>query len=482
MSSFAGVLPFDGSAPTIDAVDVDTRSPLPHTEFSFATWDAQRKELFCARDRFGARPFYYARTPRALVFSDSLETVLAHPDVSLELDERFVADYLATGVTDDAEATIYANVRRLPPAHTMRCDTDGRLVLERYWTPPARAPKPRRDAVRHLEAALKEAIADRITGPSAVVFMSGGLDSTLLAALTREVRPETRLLAGTSVYRTRIADVEEPFADEAARSIGIPIRKFILDDYPPLQALEAPVWTAEPGPLLTAPMTREIYREAAEHAPVALHGHPADAVLSIDLSAWLRALPPAKRVAELLRYTIARRRPPYFFFRPRRAAAHRPPPDWLLARSEPQPHVDDPLASAIWSSYFEWADPQFTGAPIDLVYPWCDARVIEAARELEPIPWLVDKQVVREMLRGRVSERVRQRKKTFLAADPWRSDLSDERILDIEAASRFIDPGRFREHCRAAGFLSDQTLRAIAFESWLRKLPREIGRLRTVPP
>ena len=478
--SFAGVLPFDGSPPAIEGVaPADRARTLPHTEFSFATWDAQRQELFCARDRFGARPFYYARTPRALVFSDSLETVISHPEVRLDLDEHSVADYLSTGVLEDAEATIYANVRRLPPAHTMRCDAAGSMVLERYWTPPARSPKPHRDAVQHLEAALKEAIADRINVPAAVVFMSGGLDSTLLAVLTREVRPETRLLAGTSVYRTRIADVEEPFADEAARSIGIPIEKYVLDDYPLLQALDAEEWTAEPGPLLTAPMTREIYNTAAKHASVALHGHPADAVLSVDLTAWLRALPPAKRVAELLRYTIARRRPPYFYFRPRRAAARRPPPAWLLARREQQ-HVDDPLASAIWSSYFEWADPQFTRAPIELVYPWCDARVIEAARELEPVPWLVDKHVVREMLRDRVSERVRQRKKAFLAGDPWRPELPDRHHLDIQAASQFIDPQRFREVCRTDGLLSDQTLRAVVFESWLRKLPSAVGRLRTV--
>jgi hypothetical protein len=297
--------------------------------------------------------------------------------------------------------------------------------------------------------------------------------------LTREVRPETRLLACTSVYRTRIADVEEPFADEAARSIGIPIEKFVLDDYPPLQALDPEVWTAEPGPLLTAPMTRDIYRVAARHAPVALHGHPADAVLSVDLKSWLRALPASRRIAELLRYTIARRRPPYFYFRGDRGAVHRPPPDWLLARQAPQATVGDPLASASWSSYFEWADPQFTGAPIELVYPWCDARVIEAARELEPVPWLVDKHIVRELLRGRVSERVRQRKKSFLGGDPWRAELPAPLHLEIEAASRCIDGGRFREACRAAGSLSDQLLRAVMFESWLRKLPSAVGRLRT---
>jgi asparagine synthase (glutamine-hydrolysing) len=532
MRSFAGVLQFDGappdphllehlgaiirletsSAPVITADDrcgmVVVRhhrdagpgalpssgfGPVPaslahsYTEFSFARWDPQRRELFCARDRFGVRPFYYARTHGALVFSDSLDAVISHPDVRTgELDEGAVADYLNGGVIEDAEATIYAHVRRLPAAHVLHCGEDGRVMLERYWTLPARAPQPRGDAVEQLEAALKSAIADRVIhydkDPAVVVFMSGGLDSTLLAALTREVRPETRLLAGTSVYRSRIADVEESFAQEAARSIGIPIRIFPLDGYPPLQALDADIWTAEPGPLLTAPMTREVYRAAAEHAPLALHGHPADAVLYEDLRSYLRSLPWRRRVKELIRYTAWRRRPPYFFFRPARTVAHDPLPEWLLARREPAAdvHPPDPLASPDWSSYFEWAHPLFTRAPIELVYPWCDARVVEAARALEAIPWLVEKRVVREMLRGRVSERIRRRRKSWLADDPWRAELPPERDLVISAASRFIDPGRFREACLANGFVSGQTLRALAFESWLRKLPHAVNRFRPV--
>lgn len=517
MRSFAGVLQIDGSSPDsnllhhlgriislesssapiisiedacgIVVVSHDGRASLRdpssvalaelHTEFSFAFWDAQRRQLFGARDRFGVRPFYYARTPRAIVFSDSLEAVIAHPDVSVDdLDERAVADYLDSGVLGDIEATIYAQVRRLPPAHTLRCGVDGRIAIERYWTLPKREIRPRRDAVERLGFALKEAISDRVVGDAALVFMSGGLDSSLLAALTREVRPDTRLLAGTSVYRHRIADVEEPYAVEAARSIGIPIRTFPLDDFSPLQALDDEFWTAEPGPLLTSPMTREIYRAAAEHAPVALHGHPADAVLSVDLTAHLRALPWTERVTQLIRYTAWRHRPPYFFFRPRRATVRRPPPDWLLARREPVAGDPDALASPIWSSYFEWAHPLFTRAPIELVYPWCDARVVEAARELEPIPWLVDKRIVRELLRGRVSERVRRRGKTFLAGDPWRAALPNDRVPAIEAASRFIDPNRFRDACRDAGYLSDQTLRAVVFESWLRKLPYAVRQLR----
>lgn len=486
MDDRCGIVVVTHRDPGMDAAPSTGFGPVPaslahvHTEFSFAIWDAPRKELFCARDRFGVRPFYYARTQQALVFSDSLEAVIAHPNVQLDLDEGAVADYLSNGVSQDAEATIYAQVRRLPAAHVLRCDDDGHVVLKRYWTLPMREPQRRRDAVEQVEAALKNAIADRVTGPAAVVFMSGGLDSTLLAALTREVRPETRLLAGTSIYRSRIADVEEPFAVEAARSIGIPIRTFPLDDYPPLQALDAGIWTAEPGPLLTAPMTRDIYRAAAEHAPLALHGHPADAVLSVDLTSYLRGLPSMQRVVQLLRYTAFRRRPPYFFFRPRSAAPRRSPPEWLLARRESPPSPVDPLASPIWSSYFEWAHPLSTRAPIELVYPWCDARVVEAAFALEPIPWLVEKRVVREMLRGRVSERVRRRRKAWLAGDPWRADRPYQHDLEIVAASRFIDPRRFREAIDTGGFVSDRTLRAVVFESWLRKLPRAVNRYRPV--
>lgn len=442
----------------------DTPVTDRYDEFSFATWDEAAGELYAARDRFGVRPFYYARTERALVFSDSLDAVIAHPGVRADvLDDGAVADYLASGVGSDAAATIYANVRRLPAAHVLRA-RDGVVTIERYWTLPEPPRVVHRDAVARLESALKGAIRDRVSGSSAVVFMSGGLDSPALAALTREVRPDTRLLAGTSVYRTRIADVEETYAAEAARSIGIPQRTFALDVYDPLHALDAGLWTADPGALLTASMTRDIYAASAEHAPIALHGHPADAVLHADLSNHLAGLHGLRRVAEMVRYTIHRRRPPYFYFRRR-------------SRTAAGAH---PLLSPIWSSYFEWAHPLLTRAPIEVVYPWCDARVVEAAMALAPIPWLVDKHVLRELLRDRISERVRRRRKTFLSADPWRMPLPAEDRLTIEAAARYVDPVAFKERWSAEGFLADTTLRTVAFEYWLRELPNALARLRGI--
>ncbi len=99
--------------------------------------------------------------------------------------------------------------------------------------------------------------------------------------------------------------------------------------------------------------------------------------------------------------------------------------------------------------------------------------------ELAPVPWLVDKHVVRELLRGRVSEVIRRRPKTFVPADPWQAPLPVARSLEIEAASRWIDPAGFRAALRGARVLSDMTLRAVALEYWVRELPGRVERLRS---
>lgn len=430
-------------------------------DFSFALHDEETHDSFAARDRFGIRPCYLARIHGALLVSNSLEAILARPEVdTVTLDERAVADYVYNGIPSDTEATIYAHVKRLPPARVL---SQGRV--QRYWSLQHR--EVRTDAPAQLEAALQQAVADRLTTSSAVVFMSGGLDSTTLAAIAHERNPHTHILAATSVYRTRIADVEESFAAEAARSIGIPIRFFALDEWSPLHSLENGEWTAEPGPLLTKSMTRAIYSAAAEHAPIAMHGHPADAVLLADLQREIRALIDARRfgaiASSLVAYTRIKRRMPWFFLRA------------LFKRGRDATH---PLESPMWSSLFEWAHPLQTGAPIELVYPWSDLRVIDAAMALDPFPWLVDKHVLRELLRNRVSETIRTRPKAFVSGDPWRVALKPEQEIDLEAASPYIDVAAFARAARESQELRDETLRAVALAYWVRERPHAIARLR----
>jgi len=471
-------------------------------DYSLAIWDGKARELFCVRDRFGVRPFYYAAVGSDLVFSDSLAAVIAHPDVDADtLDDAAVAGYLLTGVSEEAAATIYAGVRRLPAGHVLRFRPGLAPDVRCYWRLEGiDADDVRDDVQARLESALRSAIADRVTGTSAMVFMSGGLDSTSIAALAHETLPNVELTAGTSVYRTRIADEEERYATEAARSIGIPIQLFALDAYAPLGALDKGLWTAEPGPLLSAEMTRDIYAGAAAASDTALHGHPADALLIGELTPYLMGLVRrgqiARFVSALVRYTRIRGRLPYFIARHllsrRRVAAPLAVPAWLepsfaeamaerqAARAEDvngegvRPQAAAALRSAVWSSYFEWAHPLMTGAPIELAYPFCDARVVDAAMTAAPIPAMVDKHVLREILRGRVSEMVRTRRKTSLTGDPWTAAAGEERLA-ISAARGYVDPRRFADACRTSGSLADATLRAVAFEYWMSELP---GRVR----
>src|SRR5687768_323721 len=70
-------------------------------DFAFAIWDTNARRLFCARDHFGVKPFYYAHTGNSFIFSNTLNTLRLHPSVSDELHEPAIADYLVFGLNQD---------------------------------------------------------------------------------------------------------------------------------------------------------------------------------------------------------------------------------------------------------------------------------------------------------------------------------------------------------------------------------------------
>lgn len=468
-------------------------------DFSLAVWDQSERVLTCIRDRLGVRPLYYAPTGSGFAASDVLESVLACESVDAgTLDPRWIGDYLQSGIASDAASTVFASVRRLPAASILTVAAGAAPLLRSYWEPAAADRQ--RDPAGALEESLTCAVRDRTRGERAVVFLSGGLDSSTLAWCAARSSPGD-ITAVTSVYRTRIADEEEMYAAEAARSIGIPHKIFPLDSYDPLGAVRSGLWSADPGPLLYACPTRAIYRATAALAPVALHGHPADALLADEslgmLQSLLRERQPTALVRALIQYTIVRRRPPYFFLRAllrrRPAPGSEPtPPRWFTqpfaqklaasASAPEKPHASESLRglqSAIWSSYFEFAHPLASRAPVELSYPFADPRVIRVALALEPIPWRVQKHVLREVLRGRVSERVRTRPKRMLQGDPWQAPATDAHELPIRAAYAYIDADELLTSIRAEGGIRDATLRALVFDHWLSTLSSAVTLLRT---
>ena len=154
-------------------------------DFSFAIWDSFRGKLFCANDRFAVRPFYYARTQNALIFSNTLESVRLHPEVSSELNEQAIADFLLIGLNWNPATTSFAQIQRLPAAHQLTC-VRGEARARRYWSFPIEEPlrySRKQDYPDHFLELLRSAVCDRMRTNRAGILMSGGLDSTSIAAV-----------------------------------------------------------------------------------------------------------------------------------------------------------------------------------------------------------------------------------------------------------------------------------------------------------
>lgn len=151
--------------------------------FAFAVWDEKERRLFAARDRLGVKPFYYAQVSEGLIFASEMKGLLAHPDVKRELDYAALDDFL-TYLYVPEPRTIFQGISALPPAHWLEWQ-DGRLHLERYWDVEFKPEKrDLQDYVEELQQTLSEAVAVRLVSDVPLgVFLSGGLDSSTVAAL-----------------------------------------------------------------------------------------------------------------------------------------------------------------------------------------------------------------------------------------------------------------------------------------------------------
>jgi len=179
--------------------------------FGFAIWDEKRNALLLARDRSGIKPMFYATTPGGdLIFGSEIKAILASGMITPEVDDAAVAEYFALG-TVSGSRTLIRGVKKLEPGHTLTWK-DGRVAIERYWAPPAY--EPGRVVVRDLAEAADEfwrrfVEAVDITLMSDVplgVFLSGGLDSSLIVAAMRE--------RGVSALRTFSVGFAEAEASE----------------------------------------------------------------------------------------------------------------------------------------------------------------------------------------------------------------------------------------------------------------------------
>jgi asparagine synthase (glutamine-hydrolysing) len=189
-----------------------------HGMFSLALWDSRRRKLLLARDRLGKKPLYYFLRGSRVVFGSELKALLEHGGVPRELDPESLVQYLACEYVP-APASILRGVRKLPAAHVAVFDERG-FRIRRYWDLPApsheqvAADEAAAELVRLLDAAVaKRLVADVPVG----VFLSGGVDSTSIAALA--VRHKQPLQTFSIGFVEESFD-ESPWAELASRRLG----------------------------------------------------------------------------------------------------------------------------------------------------------------------------------------------------------------------------------------------------------------------
>ncbi len=165
--------------------------------FAFAYFDPRDRSLLLARDRLGIKPLYYFEKGGTFLFASEPRALLLHPDVSSEIDADALGDFLSYGYVP-FDRCLFRGIRKLPPGHALKRKNGVTRVFP-YWEP---GPVPvAADPVEQLRDLLEKAVAShRVSDVPVGAFLSGGLDSSTVAALLRKDSSE-ELVTFTVAYR-----------------------------------------------------------------------------------------------------------------------------------------------------------------------------------------------------------------------------------------------------------------------------------------
>jgi len=475
-------------------------------DFSFAIWDDRRQRLFCARDHFGLRLLYYAHVGECLLFSNTLQTLRQHPAVSNRLHEPAIGDFLLFGYNLEPDTTSFVDIRRLPPAHALIVD-GSRIRCKRYWQLPVPEPlhyqRPA-DYVERFQELLQHAVADRLRTNRVTVWMSGGLDSTTIAALARPLLTGRGELAAMTVYyENLIPDNEREYAELTARQIGLPLHLLRGDEYPLFNDGNAPVFPEPMEEPMTALLTAQLQTSLAI-GHVVLTGDGGDELLHPSgVAQMLRGLPLHQVWREVGDFVRAYRcLPPLGLGLRSKLRAWRQPsaataefPIWLnasfakrcnlqqrweqviRAKVKPvhpwRPNAYYGLIQPLWQSVFEFYDAGVFAMPLEFRLPFLDLRLVQFALAMPPLPWFVSKEVLRRATVGLLPEKVRLRSKTSLAGEPLLEILQRRELKWLDD---FIPTPLLHEYvdCRAIPRLSGRRLSCV--EPYLHLRPYTLNR------
>jgi asparagine synthase (glutamine-hydrolysing) len=248
--------------------------------FAFAVWDQRQKTLFMARDRLGVKPLYYAEIPDGqLIFASELKAILLHPQVARRIDPAAVEEYFAFGYVPDPK-TIFHAVKKLEPGcFLLQRRGDPMRAPIRYWDVPLAGEHNPSGSLAswtaELRQRLQESVRKRLIADVPLgAFLSGGIDSSAVVAMMRELGSGRVLTCSIGFKEARFD--ESQYAALVAKAKGTDHKTEIVEasDYSLLDRLVG--LYDEPFADSSAIPTYRVCQLARRHVTVALSGDGGD--------------------------------------------------------------------------------------------------------------------------------------------------------------------------------------------------------------
>ena len=280
-------------------------------DFAFALWNASAQKLFCARDHFGVKPFYYYLSDGLCAFATEIKALLCLPDVPQALNERRVAQFMISR-EEEPTNTFYSGLLRLERAHTLTVSRDGadlRCYYEAQLPPELHLGSDKEYADRFREI-FTEAVRCRLRSAFPVGSMlSGGLDSSAITCVARNLlvgEGKPPLPTFSAVYNTAKASDESEFIQAVVAQGGVDPHYLHPDQSSPLADIDPLLWHQdEPNQSGNLYVNCLAYASArSSGVRVILDGFDGDSTVSHGLG-YLRELALQKRwltLASVLRH------------------------------------------------------------------------------------------------------------------------------------------------------------------------------------
>lgn len=442
-------------------------------DYAFAIWDAQQHRLFCARDHFGVVPLYFAHLATGIIVSSHLQCLLAHPEVPDTFNETALGDFLLFSMNLDRETTVYSSISKLPPGHTLTWN-GGSCSTQRYWDHSTDVDiihyKRKQDYVDHFVSIFERSVSDRLRTNQAATHLSGGLDSTSIAAVAKRLGSLDRLQAYNITYRQLLREDEGRLAKNVADHIKVPLEFLFAEDFigaPPSNS-GVPTYP-EPHIIPSQVAEVEISRRVAFDSRVLLAGFGGDPALFPPEAPFKTMLNQGQVSGALfglfsVMASTGRLPRPGLRTKLRKMAGKDARtqiaklPGWVDKDFAKETDLAARLSEAIfakpvktragmaseplWSNIFAWSHPGFSGQPLKTRFPFFDLELITFLERIPPVPWLQDKILLREAMRGILPDEVRRRSKSPLpgsgqfnhykrdGATEWQLDLANSHHLD----------------------------------------------------